>query len=96
MITLDSNYSIKVDTKSYSLVYQEQRERKKRNKNRKPTNETEEYTFRDYWFFPNIGLCLKKYRTLKHKECEIIADVINVDANINARIKELEKIIFKD
>ena len=64
-IILDDNFKMSHDSfKGIVLTFSEMREREKVNEKRKKTGEKEQYLYEQAYYYPSVGLALKKYDIL--------------------------------
>jgi hypothetical protein len=86
-MVLNENWSINTeDANNCTLTFQEGRVRTKTD------GTTENYTFKDEWYYPTILHCLKKYVEITQKETDDIKQCIAVTEQT---FKNLEKICAK-
>lgn len=85
-LTIDDNYYIDLsDLNNCVLTFSESRIREKK------TGETEEYTFEDSWYYPNVVACLKKYLELSQKEAKDVKECIEITEKIFEKLKSICK-----
>lgn len=91
-IILDSNFKMSHDSfRGIILTFSEMREREKVDDKRKKTGEKEQYLFEQAYYYPSVGLALKKYVELSQNSAKNLEEIIEKTDKILAVVEE-----FKD
>lgn len=85
-LVIDEQWHIEIDGHNCTLIFEEIRQRKRKLEIFPNTQETENYTFTESYYYPNVQACLRKYLAVSLHPCESIPEVLT-------RIDEVEKTI---
>jgi len=85
MITLTEKYSIETDGAGCTLLFQESRERKK-----KDSEDKEQYTFKDEWYFLSVPQALNKFTDISLEECSDVKEMMVKLDEVKAIINRLK------
>jgi hypothetical protein len=84
-IDLDNSYYLKSDGASgIEMVFHETRQRKN-----KTTDELEDYTFEDHWWFTRITQALSKYADLTQNSSKTIEEILDKTNKIDKLLEKL-------
>ena len=89
-IKLNENYRIERDSYSWTLIFNEERE-----KENKKTLLKEKFIFEDKWYYPDIKQVLSKFIDLNLKDAETIQELSDKMDAISFKIDELKNTVFK-
>ena len=88
MTRLDENYSIIID-KSYSLRFEEQREKYDKKKECYV-----DYTHYESDYFPSLQMALERYVEYKQKQAKDLEELLEVSRHIQKSLEKFERIYF--
>lgn len=96
MIVIDQNYSLKNDGfRGCTLIFQEERERRKLDKDKKETGETYKFIFKDSWYYPRMSDCLEEYLKQTGSKVNSIQECIDLLKEKNTILEQV-KIMFSE
>lgn len=95
-IQLDANWRLDRDKYSWILIFSEQREKNILDDKRKPTGEKESYTHEQPYYYPTIGMCLKRYLNESLKAEQTIKAMYDKVLEIEAKVDETIAIFYPD
>lgn len=88
-LQLDEKWRIESDTYSWVLIFQETREKKK-----KETKEKEEFEYVDNWYYPKLSQALRTYKQESLKTTETIEQLLLKLESIDNKIDEIKNDIW--
>lgn len=92
IIVLDNNYTLTPDPfKGIILTFSEMREREKVDEKRKKTGEKEQYLYEQAYYYPSVGLALKKYVELSQNSAKSLEEIIEKTDKILAVVEEFKE-----
>lgn len=94
-IKLNENYRIEKDTYSWTLIFNEEREKEKLDDKKKKTGVFEPFVYEEKWYYPDIKQVLNKFIDLELKDCETIAELSAKMNLISEKIDSLKNTIFR-
>ena len=91
-IILDSNFKMSHDSfRGIILTFSEMREREKVDDKRKKTGEKEQYLYEQVYYYPSVGLALKKYVELSQNSAKSLEEIIEKTDKILAVVEDFRE-----
>jgi len=88
-IILNENYRIEKDSYSWVLIFNEERE-----KLNKKTNEKEQFTFEEKWYYPDLKQLLVKVIDLELKSAINVEEMLAKLDELHSFVSSLKNTIF--